>query len=359
MEKFKTADLVLAKYYTDPDANLFNWYRAIIIGHSSSDPTRYNVMYLDYGNCDKNVSGLDLVKLPDKYGLEKYSRPLAYKIRLADDFKFSIDQHGHLIEEFLLTVESFSIEIKVSAAATSSSLDINHNENNLFDFFTYDVLIWNDQGTKCLNHLIRSIQPGLKKTSSPKINKSSISTCLESKNVDEAVNLPCQLVFEDELEKPLFFCLESDMSKQEELISGLNSVYNSLEAKKKFSVERLADVRVDSFMAALSEGNWYRVRVKSIQNDQIHVFFVDFGYQDFIKESEFGQRLRRLDEKFTQGEYMLAFGAVLAGKDGQLEGIDTKQIDVEVLTSILLNFFASVEERKFNVKIVKKLGKLS
>lgn len=142
---------------------------------SIPDANKFDVMYLDYGNCDRNVSGSHLVKLPEKFGLDVYSQPLAYKIRLGNNIKLNIDDHGKLIEQFLLSVDSFGIEVVVSDRLLSSSsssssftsLDINHNkltaeekQQNNFDFFTYDVLLWDKKHVQCLNHLIRPATKG-------------------------------------------------------------------------------------------------------------------------------------------------------------------------------------------------------
>lgn len=193
-----------------------------------------------------------------------------------------------------------------------------------------------------------------------KINKSTISVLLENSTNNESKVLPSHLVFDDDLDKPIYFCLESDTDKQVDLMNELNSFYTNPQqtTSKKFSITRLAEIKCDSYLAALSEGNWYRVRVKSVGVDQIHVFFVDFGYQDYVKESEFGERLRVLDERFTQGKYKLAFGALLADNNRQSSLIDIKELDEKIMQDVVENFFEQViDNREFSVKIIKKLGK--
>lgn len=150
--------MVLAKYYSSEENDIYCWYRAIIINSSlsSSNKKTYDVMYLDYGNIDKNMKGSELVELPEIFGIEKYAHALAYQIRLADSIVLSINEHGSLIEKFLLAVDSFRIEIATNQIS-SSALDVNNNnnENSNYRFFIYDVYIWDKQDINCLNREIQ------------------------------------------------------------------------------------------------------------------------------------------------------------------------------------------------------------
>lgn len=194
-----------------------------------------------------------------------------------------------------------------------------------------------------------------------KIDTTNISVFLEKQNeAENKADVAIRLVFDDGLDKPLFFCLDSDAQKQVNLISEMNSFYNTPTSTGR-RLDDDDDIKVGSYLAALSEGNWYRVRVTSVDaSGVINVFFVDFGYQDCIGRSELVTRVRPLDHTFMNNEHKLAFGGLLVDKNNNNNNtheLILSQLDEAHLQSIMTSFFID-EDAKLSLKIIKKIGKL-
>lgn len=167
------------------------------------------------------------------------------------------------------------------------------------------------------------------------------------------------LVYGDSLHKPLYFTLASESSKPELMMQRLNEVYSQASLAQTHSI-RLADVEVDSYVAALSEDNWYRVRVKRVEPDQssCRVYFVDFGYEDVIGADEFAKRVRRLDEQLHD-EPRLAFGVLLASAGDPGLPIDVKGVDPKCIEPVLTKFFVvntNKDDEALTLNIVGSFG---
>ena len=185
----------------------------------------------------------------------------------------------------------------------------------------------------------------------PKIDESSLNQAVK----DLPTTLKGHMIFLDDFEKPIFFALTSDVYKQEDLMSRLNDVYTR---SKSHQIDSFDSLTVDSYIAALSEGNWYRVRVKSVDATarSCSVFFVDYGYEDTITEAEIAERVRSLDAAFLD-EPRLVFGGLLSARDHQ-NPLETGRIDTDALQAIVESFFTTGDSKELlNVKIIGEFSK--
>jgi hypothetical protein len=185
----------------------------------------------------------------------------------------------------------------------------------------------------------------------PKIDESSLIHAVK----ELPITLKGHMIFLDDFEKPIFFALTSDVDKQEELMSRLNDVYTR---SKSHQIDSFDSLTVDSYIAALSEGNWYRVRVKSVDASarSCSVFFIDYGYEDTITEAEIAERVRSLDAAFFD-EPQLVFGGLLSARDHE-NPLETGRIDTDALQAIVESFFTTGDSKELlNIRIIGEFSK--
>ena len=197
----------------------------------------------------------------------------------------------------------------------------------------------------------------------PKIDESSLNQAVK----ELPITLKGHMIFLDDFEKPIFFALTSDVDKQEELMSRLNDVYTR---SKSHQIASFDSLTVDSYIAALSEDNWYRVRVKSVDASarscsvffvdasarSCSVFFVDYGYEDTITEAEIAERVRSLDAAFLD-EPRLVFAGLLSARDHE-NPLETGRIDTDALQTIVESFFTTGDSKELlNIKIIGEFSK--
>ena len=169
------------------------------------------------------------------------------------------------------------------------------------------------------------------------------------------------MTFCDDLVKPIFFSLYSDAKRKFDLTIELGTFYSNNSSTLSVPFD---SIKIDSYLAVLSEGNWYRVRVKSVQNGSstttrsIHVYFVDFGYEDLVDASEFARRVRILNERFF-APAQLAFGTILLDENDQK--IDIGLLDTDTIQEVYEKFVRLADHSEpieiFELSHIKKIGK--
>lgn len=309
----RVGDLVLAKFYTDEQN--FNWYRAVITELDDAKK-RYKVFFVDYGNYSPDyLSDTDVTGLPDAYSLEHYA-PFAYKLELslinAAMFKSYVDKHMTELSEFIS--ELFVVKV------ISYTPPVSDNQ-----LITYSAELWDLNKNLCLNKLIdknyvyhqvaEEKKPPVRLIDRPNLT-------LKSGGVYKA-----KLVFGEDFLKPLYFSLESDLARQQQLQEELNTFYT---ASKVNSVE----LKPLEYVAVYSDNAWYRAQVKSIDPSKrtANLLYVDHGWEEQHPISS--EKCRKLDDRFLK-EARLSFGASLAD-------CDAASCDESQLQNALGEFFASV-----------------
>ena len=285
---FWPGDIVLAKFYEEPGATTgpFSWCRAVINDrHSSAAANTYSILYFDYGNSLLNVRADDLRPLPKEFDLQKYA-PFAYNINL-DRVLYDFENQAQLakINEFLTSDETFLARVVKSAPSPSSGL-----------IMRYQVEVWDKTRTSCLNTQLLALQ-------TKPIDQVNIETTTCTGN------LVSQYTFLDSCQKPFYFSTGEQVNKREVLDARMLEWYSSSNAEAL----NLRHVKSGDYIAALSDGSWFRVQVKEadVSSGEWSLLYIDYGYDERgVKALEERDRFRKLDEQFFEIE-RLAFGGYL------------------------------------------------
>lgn len=165
------------------------------------------------------------------------------------------------------------------------------------------------------------------------------------------------MTFGNDFDKPVYFSLNSDTEHKLKLTNELNTFYaaTNTTSKEQHIVNFDKDLAIDAYVAALSEDNWYRVRVKSVDtsNRSIRVYFVDFGYEDVIGANEFDKRVRKLNENFLTTS-QLAFGTILIDE----QGLKIGQLDTATLDQVCETFFKPENNDEYGIYELSSIRKI-
>ncbi len=303
--KFKKNDLVLAKFINED--NTFDWYRAKIIAIQEN---KYHVFYIDYGNTDTELALNDLRLLPDKFMRQAQ---FAYNIRLNGITELK-DEMQDIILDYLTTDDS---QVKIIS-----------KQNDC-----YLVELWKNDSIRCLNKLL---DPAYTIVCNKKkgIETSTLDDLYTIKNRDFKVKT--KYAYIEDFQRPFYFSLELNVDERQKLLIDLNSFYSSQNNKSKFNKE----IEVNDYCAVFSENEWYRAQVKSINGNELHLFHIDYGYEEII---EFNlEKIQPLADQFLNLPRFI-FGAYLL-KPNTLDRIQFEPKDTEDLQPFLENFFSNSDD---------------
>jgi len=238
------------------------------------------VLYLDYGNTQDDLLLSDLVKLPNEYDFNKHEI-FGYCTNLN---KISINQNMNKLQEQVLE-EFFRNETFYMKVIDNTKL----NSNNLTQ---YDVELWttDDNQKQCLNKLL---DPRYKSYQIETINLVD----LYENSPTKPLKITTKYSFMDDIDQ-LHFVLDQDISERDKLHLEINQHYTSKElAKETLPVGK--KFKKSEYYACLNENKWYRVKITSVtDDDQICLFFIDYGYNLKIDKSKVNMCLRKLNNKF-------------------------------------------------------------
>lgn len=266
----KLGDLVLAKFYIDE--NNYSWYRSQVIKKNN---LKFDIFYFDYGNVASDLTINDLAPLPQKYNLDKYPS-LAYQTTVS---QLSINDQESLLGEF---ISENAFKIKIIKAIEPSELDLIRQNK-------YIVEIWDWDMKRCFNKIIdennntTKSEDDLSKQSEEKEQTKIISRSIDktnffnlfSENKKTELKIKVKYIFMDNLINPFYFCLKSDLEIRQQLEIEMNSIYSKND-------ETIEGLDLNSYLAVFSENSWYRAQVKMINQNLIHLFYIDYGYQETI-----------------------------------------------------------------------------
>ena len=339
-ETFKINDFVAAKFYEDEAREYFSWYRAKILSidyHSS----KYQVLYIDFGNADKNLTINDIAKLSERFSVNQQDEK-ANRICL-NGAKLDLEVHADVLQEFI--ADSFNLKI------TSSKL----TELG----FLYDVELWSLDMSKCLNSILnvnyepvqikkQEETPVIREVETPKlIDINHLTNLFTGSQIVTKKNS----IFMDDLLKPYYFCFGDQINERGELKNEMDIFY------EKKQLESLSSLKKGDYCAVFSDGSWYRAEVKDItSNEGLFLFYIDFGYEETVTDM---QRVRKLESKF-QEPMRFVFGACLADPVNiNNDAFQFVEGDETFLEETLGEFFQDGLEDIDELKIVKKLDPIS
>ena len=337
-------DLVLAKFRPDENNNEFNWCRAVVTKIlNKNNKNTYQVFYIDYGNDTGDLYLIDLIKLPKEFDLSVYP-VFAHYVQL-NETKIDIESMGVELSDFFL--DTFKIKV----------LDF-LKEDPITGTLKYNVEIWSNDFKKCLNTIVndkyvaKSIEIEIDSPrSSSKILK-SIPNAIESVSIEKSFNqtalkVVSKYIFVDNFAKPFYFCHGDDFEKREELKADLNEFYSK-------SNKNSAELSVNNYCAAFSEGDWYRAKITLIDDNIVHLFYIDFGFEEKVPLSDAKARVIHLNEKFYKIP-KLAFGCFLVVPSNKKAVIEFKEEDETELAPVLEDFIAASSD-EYEISIHCKLN---
>jgi hypothetical protein len=328
-------DLVLAKYYQEQQplsTSHYDWYRALVTKVDfKKTPNRFEVLYLDYGNSQKDLLLTDLVKLPNEFDLNKFNI-FSYHVNL-NNIKLDLNNelHDRVLNEFL-TNESFCMKV------------IDNTKPDSYNLTQYDVELWTPDQKLCLNKLI-----------DPKYKTRQIETInlveIYENSKQKPFKISTKYTYAEDVDKEFYFVLEQDMDERNKLNLEINQHYTSKElAKETLPLEK--NFKINEYYACLSDNNWYRVKITSLTNDSVSVFFIDYGFDEKIDLSSINMRLRKLNQKFMK-QPQFCFGAYLFDPKRNERLIFDSKLNTNDLSNVIEEFL-SVDIDNLNMSVYTK-----
>jgi hypothetical protein len=342
-QPFKRGDLVIAKYVVEETCT---WSRAMVSNVAAKDSGEYEVFFIDYGNTSTGLKLQDLLPLPAQFDTSNY-QCFAHLIKLGNT-QIDADKFSEFIDDFC----ERPCKVKVLRCSKSEK------------FFKYETELWTVEMSRCLNKLIDgkyeiSVEKGDETELSncmtlpvpnlklPKIGSSCLkyeALTIRPKNFKDDFSADptlqiidsSQLYFED-FEKPFYLTTQTDSNSRKQLLTEMNHFYSS---PNETGTTTTPHYKKNDFLAHLSEGNWYRTKVKQLDSTgfQLTLFFVDYGFEDTCDTSQADSRLRiqPLAAQFFKHS-QLSFASRLIQPD------QSKVIDMNASSenTVLKSFFAN------------------
>ena len=199
----------------------------------------------------------------------------------------------------------------------------------------YLVELWNKEMTECLNKILEPKYSIAIEKKQHQINSSFLNdkfTAAQSKSSNSSLRVTTGYILMEDFQRPLYFCLKENIEQRNLLSDRLNEHYN-----KSASISSKYHPKLNDYCVRLYEGSWFRAQIKNIDEKKLHLFHIDYAYEETIEEKDYNQTLRALSEEFM-AEPRYIFGAYLL-KPNSTECIQFNENEVAELADCLEVFF--------------------
>lgn len=250
-------DIVVSKYKA-----LDLCYRARILNSKNS---KFDIFYIDYGNCETNID-LENLRQLDTSDLCTKTSQLAYSMKLNNvDYDASNPEHKSLLDTL---IEMDQLNVKIISSTCKQDQLSNTYEVQLFDPRDENI---------CFNDYF-----------SLKIDSLDLSFLQIGKTFD------AEYSFIDLFDSPFYFHLEYTFEQLTSLQIELDSYYIN-----KANIQTTKNVNIGDYFAYYYDNEWCRVQVTDVSNNKIKIFFIDYGnvHEISVKESS---DLKCLSNKFKR-----------------------------------------------------------